>query len=187
MDGGQEKSIALLDYQHYVPKKFDDISLLCCECARLLSDPMHQPCGHDICRRCLKKIVFSSKGIDVTCPSCGNTAEASSIIENVEIAEHVLKARGRILILHCCTPCRKYADDYMPAVAWCATCRYRLCDECEMIHGKYFRMHNAVKLDDIRFSDNVLQMSKSQGRFKLWIFVTRLGRIFDVAKGQAIQ
>jgi len=130
----------------------------CCQCHKLMKNPVLLPCSDAFCQTCLTDS-------DV-CPTCGEALEMSSeaasnyrdkflsrLVELRSVEVDLCPARDR------CELCEVLPGDESYADYYCMDCHQRLCAECQCRHrrGTFTVNHTIVQLGTT-VSNDLLQV-----------------------------
>ncbi|XP_070532031.1 tripartite motif-containing protein 2-like [Ptychodera flava] len=123
--------------------------LQCPMCERQFQRPVILPCFHLACRVCVAD--------NLECVICDKEFDlpdgAAKGLPNAHFIEHLVKRGGKSLatqVLRLCQDCQT------PAVHYCASCGYFLCDRCKRQHKRF-----TTKIHDIKSIDDYKRESKN--------------------------
>ncbi|XP_040294677.1 E3 ubiquitin/ISG15 ligase TRIM25-like isoform X1 [Bufo bufo] len=114
--------------------------LLCSICLCIFKDPVMLRCGHNFCRVCIDRVLYTQDESGVyTCPECREEfQERPALMKNINlhnVAEHFLFTQPDPVEISgiLCTYC---VDSPVPAVKSCLHCEASLCEKHLRVHSK---------------------------------------------------
>ncbi|XP_061166789.1 uncharacterized protein LOC133175695 [Saccostrea echinata] len=156
---------------------FQDIEheIKCCSCDKHFVYPVYLPCGHTICKSCVKRQRPVGK-----CSICK---------EMFNVKAHTFPRNPLFERLASIVRCRKYLDklkrnpycnfdddhvENVSALMYCANCKLRLCQTCKHLHDKVpeARKHE-VYLSGINFEESEYFSKISKCEFHIGYEITK--------------
>ena len=111
--------------------------LTCCVCLDLFEEPILLPCSHNLCKKCLRDLIYSGAGATrrfFSCPKCRRDVRLDTFEGIDALPEN--RVLGNIVSLYKTgaesskpRKCLKHGGDHMTNL-YCRSCSKFVCEEC---------------------------------------------------------